>query len=351
MTEREYRKLNRVSYSSLKAFVDDRKQYYFDYENAYTTDDEDDGSTALRMGSIVDCLELEPEDFSNRFVVATVTKPTGQMGQFLDKLFIRTKESLSIDGRVTRSIESLTRQAYNDVAFDKNGERVAFKRKTWEQVVEEFDNGPGAEFYEQQRDSLDKKLIDPGDEEQANLILKVARESPRTKDLLGLKTGGKYRVINQLKYTFCLWRLDAKMMPDKIIINDEKRIVQPFDLKTAYDPENFMYNYLKYRYYIQACVYHYGIIDWMRNNDLEGYELKPMKFVVLDTNAFKEPLIYACTSDNLTQARDGFFDRGKHYKGVHELCLELGWHRENNNWKTSVDNEMNKGICPVKIFE
>lgn len=351
MTEREYRKLNRVSYSSLKAFADDRKQYYFDYENAYTTDDEDDGSTALRMGSIVDCLELEPEDFANRFVVATVTKPTGQMGQFIDKLFIRTKESLSVDGRVTRSIESLTRQAYNDVAFDKNGERIAFKRKTWEQVIEEFDSGPGSEFYEQQRDSLDKKLIDPGDEAQAHEILKVARESPRTKALLELKTGGKYRVINQLKGTFSLFGLDAKFMPDKIIINDEKKIVQPFDLKTAYDPENFMYNYVKYRYYIQAGVYDVGIYDWMTQNEMEDYQLQPMKFVVLDTNAFKEPLIYVCTSHNLLQAKEGFYDRGKHYKGIEQLCGELAWHRKTNNWKTSMENEGTKGICPVKIFE
>lgn len=351
MTEREYRKLNRVSYSSLKAFADDRKQYYFDYENAYTTDDEDDGSAALRMGSIVDCLQLEPDDFQNRFVVATVAKPTGQMGQFIDQLFIRTKESLSVDGRVTRSMENLARQAYADVAFDTNGERIAFKRKTLEQVIEEFSNGPGVEFYDQQRASLDKKLIGPGDEEQAHAILQVAKDSFRTKGLFELKTGGKYRVFNQMKHLFNLYGLEAKMMPDKLIINDEKRIVQPFDLKTAYDPENFMYSYLKYRYYIQAAVYDIGIYNWMRENGMKDYELKPMKFVVLDTNAFKEPLIYTCTEDNLTQAKDGFCDRGKQYKGIEQLCGELAWHRNSNNWKTSVENENNNGICPVKIFE
>lgn len=348
MTEREYRKEKRLSYSGIKAFADNRMKYYKNYEAGYVYEDED--SDAMTLGSVVDCLELEPEDFSNRFVVATVKKPGGQMGDFTDRLFKRTKECLSVDGIVTRSMNSLMREAYEDVAFDRNGERIAFKRKTFEQVVEEFANGEGVEFHNQQRSTLEKTLIDPGDEEQANKVLTLARNHRNTKALLNLKTGDKYQVINQLKMMFGMYGMKTKSMIDKVIINHERKIIQPFDLKTTYAPEQFMYNYLRYRYYIQASVYNEGL-KWWALEDMEEYEIKPMKFIVLDSNAVLDPIIHSCTVDNLIQAKEGFTDRGKMYKGVEDLCGDILWHRENDIWTASRENYTANGICAIKIFE
>jgi hypothetical protein len=349
MTEREYRKEKRLSYSGIKAFADNRMKYYKNYEAGYIFEDED--SDSMTLGSVADCLELEPEDFDNRFVVATVEKPGGQMGDFTDRLFKRTKECLSVDGVVTRSMNSLMREAYEDVAFDRNGVRVAFKRKTFEQVVEEFANGAGVDFHNQQRATLEKTLIGPGDEEQAMKILTLARNHRNTRALLSLRAGKRYQVINQLKMMFMLWGMEAKGMIDKVIIDHERKIIQPFDMKTTYAPEQFMYNYLKYRYYIQAYVYHIGLEDWASNNGMVEYEVKPMKFMVLDSNAVMDPIIHVCTIDNLKQARDGFWDRGKYYKGTEELCRDIYWHRTKDLWTSSRENYEASGICAIKIFE
>lgn len=349
MTEREYRKLKRLSYSAIKVFADNRMKYWRNYEAGYVFEDED--NEALTIGSVADCLELEPEDFGNRFVVATVNKPGGQMGDFTDRLFKRTKECLSVDGVVTRSMNSLMREAYDDVAFDRNGERIAFKRKTFDQVVEEFANGPGVEFHNQQRSTLEKTLIGPGDEEQAMKVLTLARNHKNTKNLLALRTGKRYQVINQLKLIFTLWGMKAKGMIDKVIIDHERRIIQPFDMKTTYSVDTFMYNYLKYRYYIQSYVYHIGLHNWADENDLGGYEIKPMKFMVLDSNAVMDPIIHTSTMDNLYQARDGFKVGTKVYKGVEELCLDIHWHRSNDMWTASRENYEANGICAIKIFE
>lgn len=349
MTEREYRKEKRLSYSAMKVFADNRMKYYKNYEAGYIFEQED--SDALTIGLVADCLELEPEDFGNRFVVATVEKPGGQMGEFTDKLFKRLKECISIDGVVTRSMNSLMREAYEDVAFDRNGLRIAFKRKSFEQVVEEFANGAGVEFHNQQRSTLEKVLISPSDEEQAVKVLELARNHRNTKALLALRTGGKYQVINQLKMMFMLRGMKTKGMIDKVIIDHERKIIQPFDMKTTYSVETFMYNYLKYRYYIQAYIYHIGLHNWLQENELRGYEIKPMKFIVLDSNAVMDPIIHTSTMDNLYQARDGFTDRGKYYRGVLELCDDLVWHRDNDIWTASRENYEKKGICGIKIFE
>jgi len=349
MTEREYRKLKRLSYSALKVFADNRMKYYKNYEAGYVFEQED--SDALTIGLVADCLELEPEDFDNRFVVATVEKPGGAMGEFTDKLFKRTKDCLSIDGVVTRSMNSLMREAYDDVAFDRNGVRIAFKRKTFEQVVDEFANGPGVEFHNQQRSSLEKVLISPSDEEQATKVLTLARNHRNTKALLALKTGGKYQVINQLKMMFMYLGMEMKGMVDKLIINHDRKIIQPFDMKTTYSVDTFMYNYLKYRYYIQLYVYHLGLSEWKRENNMADYELKPMKFIVLDSNAVMDPIIHTATEDNLEQARSGFTDRGKRYSGVMNLCDDIKWHRTNDIWTASRENHEANGICAIKIFE
>lgn len=349
MTEREYRKLKRLSYSAIKVFADNRMKYYKEYEAGYKIEQED--SEALTVGSVADCLELEPEDFDNRFVVATVNKPTGQMGDFTDFLFRRLKECLSVDGVVTRSMNSLMREAYEDVAFDRNGERIAFKRKTFEQVVDEFANGAGVEFHNQQRATLEKTLISPSDQEQAEKVLTLARNHRNTRNLLALRTGTRYQVINQLKMLFHLEGIETKGMIDKVIIDHDRQIIQPFDMKTTYSPETFMYNYLKYRYYIQAAVYDEGLHHWMNDLSLAGYEIKPMKFIVLDSNAVMDPIIHTCTLDNLVQANEGFTDRGKYYRGVYDLVDDIAWHRENDIWTASRENYEAKGICAIKIFE
>lgn len=351
MTEREYRRLRRISYSSLKCFADGRMNYYKLYESGPWVDEDEDDNDALRIGTVSDCIAFEPEDFDNRFVVSTVTKPGGQMGQFLDKLFKHTKQSLSQDGVVTRSIQSLMHDAYTEVAFNHAGEKIAFKRKSFEQVVEEFDAGPGMDFYRQQRQSLDKKLIEPGDEERAQKVVEKLYEHTLTKDLMSLKTGGKYRVFKQPKITFIFNRVECKSMLDLVIVNDELKIIQPFDLKTTYNPENFGYNYLKYRYYLQAALYDIALSDWANNNGMGDYEIKPMKFIVADSNSKYDPLLYVCTQDNLLQGRMGFTIDGREYVGIEKLVEDLQWHREHDLWSVSKDNFERGGICAIKIYE
>lgn len=350
MTEREYRRHPRISYSSLKTFADSRMDYFKTYESGVPPDEEDE-TDSLRIGTIADCIAFEPEDFPNRFIVSTVGKPTGQMGQFVDKLFTLTRQSLSQDGVVTRAMEALLNDAYEAVAFNAQGERVAFKRKTRDQVIEEFSAGTGTEFYRQQRESLDKKLIEPGDEERAQRVVDKLKSHKLTRRIMTLTSGGKYKVYKQLKIFYKVRGVECKSMVDLLIVNTEDKIVQPFDLKTTYNPEFFDYNYLKYRYYIQAKMYDIAVYSWMCENGMEDFSLHPMKFIVADSNSQYDPLIFACSEKNLEEAALGFTANGRPYRGVYDLLDDLQWAKVNNIWSVSRENSVKGGICEIKTYE
>src|SRR5882762_7027574 len=101
MTEREYRALDIDSYSSIKAFLDDRKKYYRKFILKEVIKEEE--SDELVFGSLVDCLLFTPSEYESRYVLSLSQVPTGQYSKFVTALWTATLNSTNPDGEVTRS--------------------------------------------------------------------------------------------------------------------------------------------------------------------------------------------------------------------------------------------------------
>jgi hypothetical protein len=91
--------------------------------------------------------------------------------------------------------------------------------------------------------------------------------------------------------------------------------------------------FIKWRYYLQASFYHFGL------SRVSDYEVQPFEFIVASTTDFPcRPLIYKCTNKDLHIGRfGGTSSNGYKTKGWEELIDELEWHTRENLWEYSFE--------------
>lgn len=351
LSEKQYRAIERDSYSSLSLFSKSRKKYL---ERYILGGDDETPSHAMILGNIVDCKLFTPLEFEDRFGVSKVAKTTEQMFDFADELYKLTIKCLSIDGEVSRPLKDLMEEAFTNVKYDINGNEIKFKKKDFNWLILNFTGSNAEVFYKERRDNFGKQVIGINQEEQALNLLRDARNTEWTASILNLETDERFEVLNQLKFDdFQIEGLDIKFMSDKVILDHKLENIQPYDLKVTFVGDNFAYQYKKARYYLQAGLYNEGIKAWISKErpELEKYILLPMKFIVLDSTRQSRPLIFATNEKHIKDALEGFDINGFHYKGVKELAREILWHRDMDIWDISLENFEKQGIIEMSNFD
>lgn len=342
MTEKEYRALEIDSYSSLSTFIKDRKTYAKEYIYKNKVDKEE--KSFLTMGSIVDCLTLTPEEFDDKFIVNdSIITPTGQMLDLVNCLVF--KSIIYING--WEEIKPLT----DDDFLSCYGE-IGFKRDNLDKVKDRFEK-EGKEYYKYLLKSRGKIVISKNDYDLALKIHEGLKKSPVTSILINRNTDDRTIVLNQLPVIFDYNGLQLKSLMDKIVIDHDKKIIHLYDLKTAYNPEEFENNYYKFNYYIQASLYWIALRKWAEKKGYidKGYVVEHMKFIVCDNTNYYSPLIYETNQEHYVQSLSGFKYNGKYHKGLNQVVSELQWHKRNNIWNISHDNFKETGKVTITLGE
>lgn len=358
MTEQEYRALKIDSYSSLKVFIEDRKKYYKKFVLEEPVKDPD--SQSLTFGSLVDCLLFSPDEFYERFTLCVTDVPKGQYKKLVDELMNITKQSLGDHGEVTRELEDMLQDAYKNVKYDFAGNVVDFKRDTFEVVKKKFIGSELELYYKQLREAHGKEVIESTSVDVALSVINELRSNAFTAEIINAETDSDQDVYTQFPLIGkAKWPLGAdeifglKGLLDKLIIDHKKKRIGIYDLKTAWDNEGeFLNNYFKYKYYLQAAVYFYLVMEWkMEQKGMNDYIVDYPVFIVADSNNYKAPLIYTTNKENFEQGMRGFTIKGKYYPGVMSAVFDLAWHKRNGIWNISRENYKNKGIVEIKPFQ
>jgi hypothetical protein len=360
LTEPQYRALDIDSYSSIKAFIEDRKKYYRKYVLKEPVKDSDTPSTIF--GSLVDCLLFTPDDFDRKFALSITSVPKGQYGKLINRLMEITSRSVNDEGEVTRELEDMLEEAYTDVKFDRNGDIIDFKRDSFQKVKEKFIGSDLEIYYRQLREEHGRDVIESIAVENALRIIGELRSNPITAEIINMENSSEITVYNQFPIVGSLKEIlgdvteeeaTAKCLLDKLIIDHSTKTVHIYDLKTAWDNEGeFLNNYFKYKYYIQGAVYFYLVAEWMKKQpNLEGYSVRWPAFIVVDSSNYKSPLIYITDNMNYAQGMRGFTIKGKYYPGVVNAVSDMIWHKRTGIWNISRENYKNNGIVKIKPFE
>lgn len=142
-----------------------------------------------------------------------------------------------------------------------------------------------------------------------------------------------------------------KLMMDKVIINHITKTIYKYDLKTTWENEDFEYNFLKMKYYIQLGVYDLGFKQWIEDEmpHLSNYKVEPLAFIAIDSKGISTPIVYKTDDKWSKMAVEGFETKsGRQYKGVKQLVNEIRHHLSTGNWMISEDNYRNNGVTNLK---
>lgn len=340
-TEKEYRAVPMDSSSSLKEFSVDRKKYHKKYILGEKV--EDDENKAATMGRVVETLLLEPELFESRFHMSTCdSAPTGLMNDFVEALYKRTVEATDVFGKVARSFEDISKDAYTDSGF----------KIKYEAVMNKFVGSEAEAYYDEIRVVRAKGLtvVTANDMNIAERIVNELRNNFVTRDVVNLVKSARYDVYNQYQVEgFDVHGIQCKGMMDKIIVDHEKKTIQIYDLKCTWSVENFYEEYYLYRRaYIQAFVYWIGGQRIKEDLGLDGYHVEYPRFIVCDSTNYMNPLIYTLTLDDLEDAKEGFTHKGRTYPGVQQIVQDLLWAKDTDTWNISRTRHELGGVVNIK---
>ena len=335
--ERTYRKDGRDSFSSLKLFLEDRNKYYRKNVLGQNVIEEDENTNeALRIGSLVDCLLFTPEVLDDKFVTTSSVIPKKQMMDFVQNLYKRTLLNTDSSGTVTRGLAELIEDAYDDTKYDKNREIVSFRAKTVEKLKEDFVvKKIGYDYYLDLRNRGSKIVVTEQELQNSQKLVDILRNHRYTKNILGRKG------ISQMILTGEYEGLDVKCMIDRVIVDEERKEVRAYDLKTTWNVDGFDYNYLKYKYYLQCALY-----TEMLRLAYPGYTVYPMQFIVTDKIGYMDPVVYTTKEEHVIQGLEGFGGN----IGVKKAIADILYHRQTGIWSSSADVQRQLGSKEVKLY-
>jgi hypothetical protein len=342
-TEANYRAVGLDSSSSLKDFSMDRKKYYRKYILNETVEDKD--SAAANMGRIVETLLMEPDQFDKRFYMSSCTStPTGLMLDFVEALYVHTRDATNEKGVVTRPMDELLQDAYRDSGF----------KIKYEAVINKFIGSDAQIYYDEIRKVRSQNLtvVNTMEISVAEKIVENLRINTTTAPIVNMVNSSRYQVIDQMQVEG--YEIDGHMfksMLDKVIIDHKEKLITPYDLKCTWNVENFYEEYYLYRRaYLQAYLYYHAMLHMANNPDSEyyGYTVEYLKFIVCDSSNYYRPLVYTLDIDDMMDAYKGFVHKGRTYPGVGELVTALKWCVSSNIWDISHKNYIAHGVINIK---
>jgi len=341
--EQDYRAIMIDSSSSMKDFSLDRRKYYRKYIANEQVEEKE--TTALIMGKLVETLLFEEHLFDEKFYISACKEaPTGLMADFVEALYVGTRDCTDEFGVVTRDFADLSQEAY-----EKSGYKLPYKT-----IMGKFIDSDNEIYYQEIRTIRAKNLsvVSVQDVTNAEAIVNALRTSPITRDIVTMVDDARYTILTQ--YQVEGYTVDEhlfKSMLDRVIVDHEKRTVQIYDLKVTFSVEGFYKEYYLYRRaYIQAYLYYKAMEELSYNEDSGFYDYKilPPRFIVSDSINYYSPLIYTLTENDLFEAYNGFENKGYKYPGVKEIITDLKWALDMNVWNISRENYLNNGIVNIK---
>ncbi len=339
LTEKAYRALEALSQTMIRDFYEDRKKFYKKYIAKEFVEEE--MSQAIKMGHLVHCLWLTPQEFDEKFFMSICTEaPTGLMLKFTQSLARATLAATDEEGIVRKEFAELASEAYQVSGFK------------WDlyRVLNNFNGTQAENYYQELRASIvaGQIVITTQDIENANRIVIALKTGEFTSRILAMENDPDVEVFDELPITdYVIEGRPFKSLIDRLEVNHREKYLQPLDGKIVWTVENFYTEYYLKRFgYLQAATYDLACTH-IRNQDYPGYEVRPMKFLACDSINYYSPLIYSLTLQDIVDALQGFKHRGRMYKGLITLVRELNWHMDNAIWNMSMDNHLNGGIVEI----
>ena len=276
VTEDQYRADSALSYSTLSRFNRegfDNLAHLFDKTE----------SPSLLFGSVVDTLLTgTKEEFEERFFVADFPELPDKQKEIVEGIFHAAKPGESWDKIMDAVIlEYLLANNY----------QPNWRAETRIKVIREA----GREYYDLLTLAEGKTVISQKLYQDALDCVETLRKSESTKWYFETDNPFNKNIerLYQLKFKGSYEGINLRCMADLIIVDHEKKIVYPCDLKTSFKPEwRFYKSFMEWGYWIQAQLYWYLIRQAMDEDEyFKDFKLADYRFIVI-SNRTRKPLVW-----------------------------------------------------------
>lgn len=269
-------------------------------------------STAARIGSITDDLLNENENFKfeNRYYKYEGNKPSATTGKVIDIITSNYNE-IPDENTILEIIK------VNDYWKGSSDETRLSKFK---------DNKEFYGYLEAFYESKDKIVITTNDLLLSKELANIIKTHNFTKDLFS----DKYERYTQYKFVIEYKGIKFRGIIDFVLIDKVNKKVHIIDLKTGQENTlNFIKSFIKYRYYLQECIYSKAFNIICNELNLKGYTLEPFKFLYISRYE-KIPLLWETTDKWHQSALNGFItSNGYNYNGLDSIIEDIKWHWDN----------------------
>ena len=237
---------------------------------------------SLTFGSIVDELTTgDKESFDKRFLVAEFPS----LEPAVEKAVQALAERYGTDHKnIYELSDSEIVSVLDDVDFYKKWKQGTRLNKVREQGC--------VDYYRLLCATKDKQVISQTDYDDATACASSLHGAPGTAVYFGTDSENVKRYY-QLKFKGTIDGVEYRGMLDLIIVDYERKVVIPCDLKTTSSMEyEFYHSFLKWRYDIQARLY-WRLLRMAMDADeyFKDFKLAPFRFICINRRT-RNPLVW-----------------------------------------------------------
>jgi len=305
MEDSFYKKKFYFSYSSLNKLLWNpavfQQMYIFNIR-------EEKQEAHLVQGKMIHCLLLEPENFTNQFVISPSNLPTGNIRTVIDRVFSHHKDLKNNGDERTELVEFS--DAIIDIMSDMNYHQSL---KTDQQRLDKIINPDSLNYWAFLKTKGDKILIDQESYDFCFNAVELIKLNKKVCQLLGLNVSefDNIGVMNEypVQIDFPNRPFGLKGIIDNIVLDHDKKIIYINDIKTtSKDLKDFPETIEFYNYWMQAVIYCSMVNVIYQDLMAAGYEMK-FHFIVIDRNFQTYPFLVKESTlvgwlDKLTQCLD-----------------------------------------------
>lgn len=326
ITEAQYRELPALSYSSLATF--DREGY-----SCLDTLFDSISTPSLVFGSMVDCLMTEGDDtFAERYTVMDINLPAEAIVNIVDQLCESHAEKQF--ALVSDEDILLAANAYEWCRSWKPATRISKIRET------------GSNYYNLKKKNEGKLIVVQQDVDDAKKCAETLKADPITSWYFAKDTFDNIERLYQLKFqiTDAITKIPVKGMLDLVIIDHDKKVIYPCDLKTTKNIYTFEESFYKWRYYMQAAVYKELLKQTIAEKcpELQDYVMASYRFIAISRNSFKPVVFQWPTYTYIETMADPY---GRPLSNWRATLRDLQWALDNKDkqlprlWQASISED------------
>lgn len=275
--EPTYRADPALSYSTIAKFARDG---FNKLDNIFDKLD----TPSLTFGSAVDALLTGgQEEFDEGFMVADFPPITDSVLKMAKTTFERWSDEY-------RTLADVPNNSLIELS-EELSYQLNWKPETRAKVIKE----QGSDYYSLMYVASGRKILDTATKAQVDAAVHALKTHASTKHYFAPNNQFNTRFVReyQLKFKANLQGVDYRCMADLLLVDHEKKIVYPVDLKTSSHAEwDFFESFIQWRYDIQARLYWRIIRDNMDKDPIyKDYVLADYRFIVINKRTLT-PLVW-----------------------------------------------------------